>query len=540
MLIDGKIILYNLEIGTGKIILKTKKVINFSIDMWKDFENLPKFSLEVEVEFSENNKILGIETKTNKSKEIQDDKKIENKIKIETKNSKNSSKEIIKNNKLQITKKTGNSNNSKLLGIAESNMIDRIKNIGYINQNHSITKCINDYLSSIAQQTIKYQNFYDDRPDNENLNFLGMKRFIFTAYNNLYDLDPNFFDEELKNLKDDLNQIHLIQDDLFKKTSQIKSAFETIFLNKQKEYLIILKAFENIKQEVNDLKIDIYSMGSKLKDEKKQLLKLSKKNEQYKELSLQIKKTAGFEVDLIHKQSILKEENNYLYDLLISFKKQYNLIFVKEFKKSAIILDKEFLKILDAKAYDLDYRLWVKAKKSKNVREFFAKSKIDGNYSSKTYLKYYLKHIDSNVETSEDINKLQELLTYLQSVTEKYILILMNNINEVNIYQEVISNVDKDFDVRGSSRVLSSLYFCKQKKPHLIILGQQLTEITPSKFIQEYKEAYGINALNTQFCLLGKNFNKENIINGRKAGFKYFIDIKTPKDEIAEKIRLIL
>ncbi len=50
-----------------------------------------------------------------------------------------------------------------------------------------------------------------------------------------------------------------------------------------------------------------------------------------------------------------------------------------------------FLALLDTKAYDFDTTLWSRAKFSHNVKHFFSNSRIEGSFSSKTFLRYFLR-----------------------------------------------------------------------------------------------------------------------------------------------------
>ena len=75
-------------------------------------------------------------------------------------------------------------------------------------------------------------------------------------------------------------------------------------------------------------------------------------------------------------------------------------------------------KILNYKAYDFDAYLWKCAVKSKPISDYFKSSRIKGTYSTETFLRYYLKTLDTDKVRSEQ-EGLFKLLEYFEKRNSK-------------------------------------------------------------------------------------------------------------------------
>ncbi|GAB6045843.1 hypothetical protein JCM11957_14410 [Caminibacter profundus] len=71
---------------------------------------------------------------------------------------------------------------------------------------------------------------------------------------------------------------------------------------------------------------------------------------------------------------------------------------------------KKLEKIINVKLYYFDKLLWYNASKSNLIVEFFNKSNINGDFSTKTFIKYFLKNIDMSKSHNSD------WLIYLQKI----------------------------------------------------------------------------------------------------------------------------
>jgi hypothetical protein len=61
----------------------------------------------------------------------------------------------------------------------------------------------------------------------------------------------------------------------------------------------------------------------------------------------------------------------------------------------------------------LDRLMWVQAQQSKLIEKFFVTSQIKGDFSTKTYIHYYIRNIDPNKSADEWHNYLRSVLKEL-------------------------------------------------------------------------------------------------------------------------------
>ena len=64
--------------------------------------------------------------------------------------------------------------------------------------------CVNDYFSPFEHLLANYRNVAEDLPQE---NFLRMRRFLMTAYNDIRDIDMHIIDQDLSALKSELDKL---------------------------------------------------------------------------------------------------------------------------------------------------------------------------------------------------------------------------------------------------------------------------------------------------------------------------------------------
>jgi hypothetical protein len=79
---------------------------------------------------------------------------------------------------------------------------------------------------------------------------------------------------------------------------------------------------------------------------------------------------------------------------MIKIEKREEMRFFPEFNKLKEINLKKLEKIINTKLYYFEKILWFNASKSPLVIKFFNDSHIEGNFSTKTFIKDFLKNID--------------------------------------------------------------------------------------------------------------------------------------------------
>lgn len=362
--LKGKIFLYNVDLGNGLILSQSKEKFKFEMDVWEDFENLPEMGLVVTFDV-EDGEISNIQKcKEEELKKAKEEK--EEDLDIKNLSAKN----------------------------VEPGLLDKRLDIFFKD------------IQELEEDEIELD-------DTENtLDYFRMKRFMFTAFNNLIELDASIYDQNVSTLYEQINEAQS-QYDKYKKTYLYpKLAFNNIFL-KYTNHQKAQRRLELNLSEMGDLKATLEPLEEKIKAKVKKLSSLDKKSEECEDLALSIKKDRRVYVDTIDKIGTIREEN----ELLIPIIEEYYDLFYEEFVDKFDLTCRESLNFLqerlNALAFVFDKFMWAKARKSKIVQNFFKESGIHEDYSSLTYLKYYLKALDSE-KLSNDHKELFELKEYLE------------------------------------------------------------------------------------------------------------------------------
>jgi len=407
----GKIVSYDPQTGRGKIIIKNEGVKLFEIDNWIDYNHTPQVGMEVTFDI-ENNKLINI-------------------------SSLHSADFLFE----QLNRK---------IDIPISNDLK-------IKVNVSLEECLNTFFENFKNIALKYKNVLTKT---KTLPYKKLKRFILTAYNNLIEIDPKINDKSLLDVKNALNEIEYYYDKLLR---QIKSPIyvnlEKLVLNRQENYLILKKRFESNKELSVENTKKANLLEPKIKELEQKLKTLNPKSLEYKEKMELLKSYKRKYVDLIDATQKLKEENAKIADSIKEFETYYKDLFEKFFKSESSILIKILKKELDVLAYEFDTLLWDNAKKSKLIQQFFKEAKIEGSYSTKTFMKYYLKNLEMNKMNEKDV-ELVEIFNELK-LFNKNIIIYDRNRSEAREISTIIENIEHDSDVKIFDNIKEMILYIK-------------------------------------------------------------------------------
>ncbi len=408
----GKVVSYDEKKGKGKILIKNKGVFVFDIENWLDYDNLPSISEEVQFDF-EDGKIVDI---------------------VSTQNTKSLFNEL--NNIGEIVIPTNLS----------------------IKTTVSLNKCIEDFFDKYKNIAQKYKYLLDEK---KSIPFKKVKRFLFTAYNNLVEIDPQINDKHLKEVKTILNDIDYNYDSLTQiSKNPIYTNLEKIVLNKQENYVITKKRFEKNKELSVETTKNANLLEPKIEKLSNSLKNLSQKSPQYKEIEEKLKILKRKYVDLIDFAQTLKEENSKIIDSIKEFENFYKDLFEKFFKKESKIILKILENELNKAAYKFDTLLWENAKKSQTIQHFFNEAKIEGSYSTKTFMKYYLKSLNNNKINDKD-KELLEVFEELKSLS-KNIVIYDANRNRAREFATYAENLDHDCDVKIFDNLKDFIFYIQE------------------------------------------------------------------------------
>lgn len=124
---------------------------------------------------------------------------------------------------------------NEITSIALNNKQERPDYLQFLEITKDIRACVFDYFSSFEHLLENYRDITPDLPQED---FLRMRRFLMTAYNDIRDIDMHIITKELSSLKSELDKIARYYSEFRQKSGYtVRYAYEKIFLTQQQKYL---------------------------------------------------------------------------------------------------------------------------------------------------------------------------------------------------------------------------------------------------------------------------------------------------------------
>ncbi|ACM92532.1 hypothetical protein NAMH_0164 [Nautilia profundicola AmH] len=225
-------------------------------------------------------------------------------------------------------------------------------------------------------------------------NYIELKRFIDTATNFLSDIDDTLLKGLTSKLYNDVHSLYTYCKMFKKKTEYDEYVFFNDYLMEVDKYKELKSKYELLKTEIENYNKTILDVEIKLK-RFKEVPKNEKELTEYKKLKKQ-------HVDSIYYISKIKDEYAQIRKSMIDLENYERKQFIPKFNKLREINLKKLEKIINVKLYYYEKLLWLKASESYEIRKFFEASNIDGGFSTKTFINYYLKNIDETKSSNGD------------------------------------------------------------------------------------------------------------------------------------------
>lgn len=220
------------------------------------------------------------------------------------------------------------------------------------------------------------------------VNYYALRRFLFTALQNFYDLDEKFLVPVLGKLSSNLKYLIEFYSRLNKQSKNIEMVYQKYFLEKipafkalEDEKKVLLLTKDKLEEKMafhESIYKSVAALGNKMSEEDKQRYILNKK----------------FYADATHHFGEVKTRLQELLDEIHRFHEAYRPEFLKKFNTLRIQYLKRLLTCINIKSYYLDKMLWDVARCNRRIVAFLVDSNIDGFFDTKTFLKYYLNSID--------------------------------------------------------------------------------------------------------------------------------------------------
>jgi len=365
-------------------------------------------------------------------------------------------------------------------------------------------EAIKKYFQEIEAHIEKRARYKNNK---NKLDYRLIRRFLWTSFNNLYELDLTIITEEILHLSNSLREFAKIYNDFTRKTKYPSLAYDEVFLEKQLAYISMKKSNEKIVDEIKKLKFSEHYLEAILK-KKKEKLEKEKKSKEYPKLLEEYRRVNGAYSDTIYICSVLREKYEENKKEMAIFERRYRAEFNQYFQKTATVYERVFLDILGAMAFEFDRILWEQAKKSPAIQTLFKEAQISGEYNAKTYLKYYLK-TNKQDSSSEEMQELLDLYQYLNSLYMESILIVTDRADDAIEYKKSVKAVNKEQEVVSFTDEKLALKWAFQNNVKLLVVNEQLQNMTLSCFLQYYKK-YSLSE--SQVLLLGNAKNLSCVI----------------------------
>ena len=465
----GKILFYNEQNGNGIAITKDNEKIKFNIEEWDNYDVMPQLGLEIsfiledtiakKINIFENN----TPTEPEKTPEVE-----ENSTTTTATTTKYKNKEV---------EKIGDELSS-LLNNSNDNLDSLDKKISL---SMNINSTMNDYFDNLKKELTKREGY---KKVNGRLNYTFAKRFLWTTFNNLVDIDNNIVTLRISSISDDLKFVSNLKDDFNKKIKYPLTAFQDIFLSSQKEYILIKKITAETIERLNFLKNKEESINFE-KDKKKKKILITKTNDEKIKLTKELKILNGTYVDIVHMMAKLQEIHKKNSKRLNSFESSHKEDFYKSFKLEARKHQKEITNILNAQTYLLDFTLWKEAKSSPTILNYFKSLSVDIELNTKTYLKYYLSTLDET-KANKDTKDLFTFYNYLVDMKKDYILIVTASSEDALDYSQYIQSIDKTLVVKSFISELESIKWAMTNTIKIIVLESRLLSTNAKEYLDYY------------------------------------------------------
>ena len=325
---------------------------------------------------------------------------------------------------------------------------------------------IRGYFQQITKELIAFECY--NKVEHQ-IDFLKLRRFLVTTYNNLQDLDLEINTSEITQLYKNLQALNTLYDNFKQRALHIKKAFDELFLSQNDEFVKVQKQFEENKGLIQYHERLIQITDREIKKLETLIKTVPESSEYYLPHIEKIKSAKAKSVDNVHYKRSLEEENYQLAQYIYMVINENEETFKVKFSLQASIFNQRIIILLNKIAYAFDVSLWKEAKHSKVITKYFEKLQIKGTISSLTYLKYYLQSLSLEKLTDEK-RALFQLLPYLESLEQRSILYLSDDIDQSIRIRKILASITMKIDVTVVSDTKMAYKKLQEQTPDYIVV----------------------------------------------------------------------
>jgi len=406
------------------------------------------------------------------------------------------------------------------------------KSPSHIKLTLGIKECIELFFRKILEE-IETNEYIIDQKDE--LDYVKMRRFLLTAYNDLLELDFNFETSDLTEIKNRLNIVYSKYLFVKNETKFPKRSYEKIFLSRQIEYKKLFTKVKSNNIEISTLETKIKSTELLIENIKQKIKSSSRLDGSKDELQKELKHAKTMLVDAIHKKATLSEENQLLIQLTDEFYNSYYDEFISTFQNFSKENILKLATIQNRLAYKFDTLIWEKANRSKTIKRFFRQAGIIEEFSSVTFLKYYLKRLDDK-KLSLKHKELKELLKYLESLKKNVILCLDDDIEFLNRFKESVYSINRENIVITTTQAGEAVNNLKSKHPNIFIINPSTRRVAVRQILKYIKNEFPY----IRVLFFSNNITKDELTLAKEFDIEAILKKSFSKDTIQKELLQIL
>ncbi len=389
-----------------------------------------------------------------------------------------------------------------------------------------------DYFSTIdhsLESFPHYESIFN------RIDFLKLRRFLLTTYNNLVDLDLELKKTHITDILKDLMSLSDIYDSFTQKSKQIKKAFYDLFLSRNDEFVHAQKKVETNRLSIDKHNSNIAIAEAAIAKLEYHINKTPTTSSYYPLIQQKMKKAKSIIVDEIHAKRSMEEENFRLIQFIEMIINENEESFAKKYTIEAIAFDQKITDLLNKTAYVFDNELWKYARDSKPIKVHFQQSYIKGQLSSLTYLKYYLQSLN-NKNLSQEQQELADLVPYLENLHRRRVLYFTAEIENAMRLKSVITSIDKYIDLETTMDYAKMVESLMKEVPSFIFIDQQISGL---KALIKMLKIRGITQ-NTNIILVVDNASESFMEKVKKVHIRYLLPTNVSPHVFAQTLTHIL
>jgi hypothetical protein len=522
----GRIIEYDSK-GEGSIQGEDENIYTLSISNWRDYSHQPEKDMEVKfIPDTKHNLAIQVKCVSVAQKEEEKDKE-------KNREDKKRKIEEFEDQKLKLDtlrKNMDDENKTTIQAKYSQSMIDSIKYI-------PITRSYQSVFSSFFEDALRIsENHKLDKSENQ-LSYPLMRRFMITTYEHLVDKDPQFVRDDLLSLKRNLENLFLIYSDLNSKLSNPAVQIEHIFLQEQEVYSNVMTKIDKNEQRISRLGSVIDDMEKIIQDKLEKLKKSKKNTPEYNDIDTSIKKTRTRYADSVDELDKLNKQTEYLKKISKDFSSSHKIDFLEYFKENSLELISTITNMMNSNAYKFDKYMWDCAKKSKAIKKFFIESSIEGSFSSRTFLRYFLNTLDMS-KASMDKKDLKQLLDYLDSQDRKSILVIDDQSYMLPNIKYFLNHIDNFYRATSIPPTDAKLKI-SSIKADFVIVNANINALNVLEFVKNINYIHKDKA--PEVILIGEKFKVDFVLEAKKLKINHFVSVKLNELQLFDALaKLIL